>query len=84
MSDKQRELHNKLAGEIVKSIVVPPLEAGGSTTDVLILLESVITGVYAACVKLGGDPPVWNVMSKVVEERLTEMRLTDLPTKGQG
>jgi hypothetical protein len=83
MNEKQRRLHNELAGEIVKSIVRPPLEAGGSTTDVLILLESVITGVYAACVRLGGDPPVWSVMSQAIEERLAEMRLTDLPTAGQ-
>ena len=83
MSEQQRQLHNKLAGEIVKSIVVPPLEQGGTTTDVLILLESVITGVYAACVKLGGDPPVWSVMSKAIEERLGEMRLSNLPPEGR-
>ncbi len=82
MSEQQRELHNRLAGEIVKSIVKPLLETGGTTTDVLILLESVVTGVYAACVRLGGDPPVWSVMSERIEERLAEMRLKDLPPAG--
>lgn len=44
----QSELHNRLAGEIVKSIVMPPLEAGGDFKDVMVLLESVIAGSWAA------------------------------------
>lgn len=33
------ELHNQLTGEIIKSIVKPPLEAGGTFADVYVLLE---------------------------------------------
>lgn len=45
------DLHNKLAGEIVKSIVRPILEAGGERTAILVLTESVVTGVVEFCAR---------------------------------
>ena len=52
---EQVDLHNQLAGKIVASIVKPPLDHGGSETDVLVLLESVVAGVVLAITRLGGD-----------------------------
>lgn len=39
------DLHNKLAGKIVADIVKPVIEAGGTSSDYLVLLESVVVGV---------------------------------------
>jgi hypothetical protein len=82
MMDTQTELHNRLAGEIVASIVKPPLEAGGGPTDVLVLLESVILGVTLTLVKLGGDEAVLDAVVVRVKERLAEHRLGNIRTKG--
>lgn len=51
---KQTEIHNRIAGGIVKQIVTPPIEAGGETSDVLVVLESVVAGVIMACGKIDG------------------------------
>lgn len=78
----QTEIHNRVAGEIVKSIVKPPLEAGGDMTDVLIILESVILGVMLMAVKLGGDDKVLDLTFERVRERLAEQRLGKIETAG--
>ena len=78
----QTDLHNRLAGQIVASIVRPPLEAGGSFTDVMVLAESVLVGVALACIKLGGDEVVLQVMFDAARARLAEIRLSDLSTDG--
>jgi hypothetical protein len=78
------ELHNRLAGDIVKQIVKPTLDAGGQFTDVLVLLESVILGVVLMAVKLGGDEIVLDEVMAAVKKRLAEQRLTNIETKGRG
>lgn len=50
MSDAT-DLHNKLAGKIVRSIVEPILEQGGQRTAILVLAESVMTGVVEFCAR---------------------------------
>ena len=45
------DLHNKLAGEIVRRIVEPILEQGGERTAILVLAESVMTGVIEFCAR---------------------------------
>ncbi len=79
----QNELHNRLAGQIVASIVRPPIEAGGAYTDVMILAESVLVGVALACIKLGGDNVVLDVMFERAKERLSEIRLGDIEPAGR-
>lgn len=79
----QTELHNKLAGEIVRSIVKPPLEAGGQFTDVLVLLESVVVGVLLAGVRLGGAEIVADTVFDRVRTRLAELRIGPIPTEGR-
>lgn len=78
----QTEIHNKVAGEIVKAIVRPPLEAGGQFTDVLVILESVILGVMLMGVKLGGDDRVLDEVVLHVKERLAKLRLGRIDPAG--
>lgn len=80
----QVEVHNRLAGEIAAQIVRGPLETGGSVTDVMVLAESVLVGVALACVKLGSDEKVLDVMFDAAKQRLAEIRLKDIPTEGNG
>lgn len=81
-SERQRLLHNKLAGEIVRSIVAPVKAAGGTEEDILVLTESVLVGVCAVIVKLGGDNAVLDVIVDGARQRLAEMRLTNAAPKG--
>lgn len=78
----QGELHNRLAGQIVASIVKPVIESGGSMIDVMILLESVIVGVSLAAIKFGGDEKILDLTMKRARERLAEIRLGNVETKG--
>lgn len=80
----QTALHNELAGKIVRSIVEPVARNGGTAVDVMVLTESVLVGVTLAMVKLGGDEAVLDTMVENARKRLAEIRLKDLPTKGQG
>ncbi len=77
------ELHNRIAPEIVKSIIKPPLEAGGNVTDILILTETVLAGVI---LKIGGpgmDDVILNELTKNVRQRMADIRLRNLPTSGE-
>lgn len=78
----QVDLHNQLAGEIVKSIIKPVYAAGGGPTDVLVLTESVLICVALYIIKTGGDNLVLDLMVDRARERLAEIRLRDIETKG--
>ena len=78
----QHELHNRIAGPIVASIVKPIIESGGECTDILVLLESVIVGVSLAIVKLGGDEIVLDTLFDGVKARLAELRLKNIQPSG--
>lgn len=77
-------LHNKLAGAIASQIVRAPLTTGGKIEDVMILTESVIVGVALACIRLGGDEKVLDLMVGSAKQRLASIRLKDAPTAGRG
>lgn len=79
----QAELHNEIAGQIVASIVKPPIEAGGDFVDVLVLLESVIMGVMLATARLGGDELLLDKVVERVKERLAEQRLGGMEMAGR-
>jgi hypothetical protein len=49
---KQTDVHNRIVGDIVRSIVQPPIEAGGSFISVLVVLESVTLGVLLSLQRL--------------------------------
>ncbi len=77
------EIHNETAGDIVKQIVKPTLEAGGEFTDVLVLLESVVVGVVMMAVKLGGDEIVLDQVIAGAKARLAEQRLGGIEPQGK-
>jgi hypothetical protein len=83
----QSDLHNRLAGQIVASIAKPPLEAGGTVIDVLVLLESVVAGVLVVAVRTGGDNIVLDAVIDGVRDRakqiLAEQRLGPVETAGR-
>jgi len=69
------EIHNRDVPQIVESIIRPMLEeAGGDTTDILVVLETVITGVMLYCVLDGGDDEVGDALLERVKVRLAELR----------
>lgn len=78
----QSDLHNRLAGPIVAAIVRPVLAAGGSPSDVLMLLESVIVGVCLTMIRLGGDNRVLDIVIDRARARLAEIRLADIKPDG--
>lgn len=74
-NDLVRAIHNRDAGRIVEMITRPTYEAGGDSSDVLVLLESVITGVFAVAVRMGGDHIVLEKLVEGVEARLAATQL---------
>ena len=78
------ELHNRLAGQIVASIIKPVLDRRGDTAEILVLLESVVAGVLLGTVKLGGDEIVFDELIGNVKNRLADMRLSNIKPSGQG
>lgn len=82
MKEPAHELHNRLVGPVVASIVRPVIASGGSPEDILVLGESVLTGVILAVTKLGGDEPVLEVVFERVKQRLAEQRLGPIQAKG--
>lgn len=77
------EHHNAKAPEIVNEIVRGPIMAGGDLKSVLVLLESVITGVCLATIRLGGDELVLDEVVKNAKERLAKARLKDIAPGGR-
>ncbi|HVG51617.1 MAG TPA: hypothetical protein VM867_08295 [Xanthobacteraceae bacterium] len=79
------QIHNRDAAEIVKTIILPTmLEAGGDFTDVLVLLESVMTGVVLFGVRAGGDDRVIETLCDHVKKRVAEHRLAAMHPEGNG
>jgi hypothetical protein len=78
----QSDVHNDLAGRLVKAIVRPALLSGGSLTDVMVLTESVLLGVCLSCVRFGGDEKALDIITRNVRQRLAELRLGDIQTAG--
>ena len=81
----QTDLHNRLAGEIVASIVRPPIAAGGDYSDVMVLLESVVVGVCAVTARMRPGLSAEAVLELLVNgarTRLPDVRLASLEPEG--
>ena len=76
------ELHNRLAKQIVSLIVNEPIKAGGTISDVMTLLESVLVDVTLGCFEPGSDIKALDLVVGRVKERLAQVRLEKLETKG--
>ncbi len=76
------QLHNDVAPAALKALCGPIIEAGGTGTDLLIALESVVAGAFVMAVRLGGDNIVLDLMFERIRERLADERLGDLVPEG--
>lgn len=76
--------HNASAGDIVSSIIAPIIKGGGSTTDIMVLTESILVGVALYCIKTGGDEIVLDTMVKGAKDRLAEIRQKETEGNGNG
>lgn len=45
-TDARVDLHNQLAGDLVKRLIKPMLLAGARPAEIIVLLESVALGVF--------------------------------------
>jgi hypothetical protein len=78
------ELHNRLAEQIVSQMMNEPIRAGGTISDVMALLESVLVDVMLGCFEPGSDVKALDLVAGRVKERLAEARLEKLEAKGSG
>ena len=77
------ELHNRLARQIVSLIADEPIKAGGTISDVMALLESVLLDIALGCSEPGSDVKALDLVVGRVKERLAQVRLEKLETKGR-
>ena len=69
MSDDLTNLHNRIAGELVRGIVRPVTEAGGTDASIMVVVESVVLGVLLM------NETAFGVTRPATVERLNEMSL---------
>lgn len=81
-SERAAELHNRLAPEIVASIVKPVTKSGGTVEEILLVTESVLVGITLYCVRLGGDEKVLDAIVNGARARLAAIRLGSIEPEG--
>lgn len=70
------EFHNRIALGIVGEIVTTPIQHGGDANDVMVLLESVVAGVFMSVITdHAGDEVAMRILHGNVIERLAKARL---------
>ena len=52
-----KDIHNASFKRAVDEIVKPTIEAGGSTSAVMVVLETTVVATLLACAKLDGQSP---------------------------
>lgn len=82
-ADAMTILHNRKAGEIVRTIVKPTLEAGGTPGDCLVLLESVAVGVILATAQPGNEQALIDALMQGIEMRVHELKLGNRPVQAR-
>jgi hypothetical protein len=82
MSEIGAATHDAEVSRLVHDFIGPTLAAGGTVTDVMVLLESVLFGFVLLTVKLGGDEIVLDTLVEGVKRRLAERRLGNLTAEG--
>jgi len=69
--------HNEISRDLLFRIVKPVIDAGGTTSEVMVILESVVAGVLTACAKIDGrDEAHRDGMLMALESRVRERLLT--------
>ena len=75
MEETPSQTHNRLAKEIVNKILTEGFLRQMRSTDVLVLLESILAGTLVGVVKLGGDEIVLEHLMKNTERRIKALRV---------
>lgn len=70
----QSAVHNEIVGDIVRSIVTPPIAAGGTMSQVMVVLESVVLGVLLVAAKEGSAEILFDQLIASVRGRLADDR----------
>lgn len=52
--DQASNRHNELSRDLLMRIVKPVIDNGGTTSELMVILESVVAGVLTACAKIDG------------------------------
>lgn len=78
---QMNDLHNRTVTEIMPLILLP-LREGGTMTEVLTILESVIVGTIGVAVRSGGDDHVIDMVVAAAKERLVDIRTLGGPARG--
>jgi hypothetical protein len=75
ISRETAEIYDRDCGRLISEIIRPTAKVGGSMSEVLVLLEGIVTGVLTVGIKLGGDEAVLDVFIDGVRKRMAEIRL---------
>jgi hypothetical protein len=75
-------LHNRLALRIAAEIMEEPIAAGGTMSDVMMLLESIMVGIALGCIPPGGDATMLDAIVGRTKDRIGRARLADIETVG--
>lgn len=70
--------HSEISRDLLFRIVKPVIDAGGTTSEVMAILESVVAGVLTACAKIDGhNAQQRDSMLMALEERV-RLRLLEI------
>jgi hypothetical protein len=75
-------LHNRLAPRIAAEIMEEPMAAGGTMSDVMMLLESIMVGIALGCIPPDGDATILDAIVGRAKDRIARARLADIETAG--
>lgn len=76
--------HNEISRDLLFRIVRPVIDAGGTTSEVMVVLESVVAGVLTACAKLDGHNTSQRDSMLMALEDGVRNRLASIPIDGGG
>ena len=75
-------IHNRIADDIMKLMLEPITDHEGDYTDVLLLLESIITGIVLGIVKEGSEETVLDKVVETTKKRMAMIRLSEAAPHG--
>jgi hypothetical protein len=65
-------LHNEAVHKALMEVVKPTLLAGGHATDIVVIMESIVTGVFSAVVEPHLQLSFLDLMMEHIKDRLTK------------
>lgn len=80
MADKHTR-HNEISRDLLMRIVKPVIDAGGTTSEVMVILESVVAGVLTACARIDGHNASQRDSMLMGLEDGVRKRLSEIPVQ---